>query len=172
MANGREIHVLMAADARNDLTRHGSEPRAHELKCGSVFVQRLNGDRSIRRDRKVCGAVLFDRDGSQNGADVPRSIQPHAVDLPSHAMVRKIVGEDPQFFDFPLPDPFQTRSGVEVSQKDRRRFAFRVGPVGDRGRDRRFLKRDRLQDRAPRLLIKKHEIVENIHEVNSPFRRR
>ena len=139
LSNWSEVVVLMASDARHDFPRHGGKPRSHQLQRRAVLVQRLKRYRDVGGNGEMRRPVRLNRNGSQNGADVPRTVQADSVNLSAHSVIRIIIRENSQLFDFPVTNSLQPGTGVDVSQKDGCGLTFRIGSVDNCRRNRRFL---------------------------------
>ena len=108
----------MAAGAGKSLTRHSGEPTAHQLESGTIFVQRLERDRRVRRRFEHHGTVVLHFDGAKHHARVPRTF--HADEIVTAGIAwRVFVGEDTQAFHRSVRHPFQAGAVIQTGDEDR-----------------------------------------------------
>ena len=126
LGGGAGVAVLVAADARDDLARHGGEPAPHQLQGLALGVQRLHGDRRVGRHAEQGRAVGLDRHGAEDPLDVPRAVHADHALRAAHARIEEVVGEEAQLLDR------AARDALPAPRRRRCRTGTRRRPCGAR----------------------------------------
>ena len=170
-AGGRALVArLVAAGARDLFAGHRGHPTAHELQRVALLVERLHRHGRVGGHLEVGRAVGLHRHGADDLLDVPRAVEPHAIDLPAHALVGEVIGKEAELLHRAAGHACQAGAGIHVRQVHGRVLLLRLHARGDDRRAGPGLQRHRLQQGLAGQLLDQRQVVEHVGQVESPRR--
>ena len=111
------VLILMTPYARNDFSRLSGQPTTHQLNGGSVFIYRLDWNRSIGRNLENNRTIFLYRNRSQITLDIPSTLNAMPVVVGNCFQISIFIRMQTNFFYGSARDIAQSFAFINILNK-------------------------------------------------------
>ena len=167
LKDGNFFGALVTADAGDRFARHRREPASHKLDRFALLIQRLDAHGRIGGHIEQSRTIFVNFHRTEDPHDFPGASTADLI-RPRHSRITVMVSHNSQLLNRAARNTRQSRPDVYIVDIDNSVVALQVHSVRDSRGARCLFERDRLKQVVLRHHADRQDIIENIHEVDTP----